>query len=186
MIIDRSIWATSWLVAAVTDIICVFVPYPHPQFCFFPHWHLWERVSYFAQISLPSWLSLQDGSPSLKTFPLFISLILSYLLFKRLVCLFRFLGPISIIHKLVSGRCSMCSRSIDEFVWEKVASYSSNNLRHNHNPGKSILLTEILLLFSHKAMSDSASHWTAAHKASLSLNISQSLPEIMSIEWVKL
>ena len=184
MIVDRSIWATSWLVAAVTDIICVFVPSPCPQFCFFPHWHLWERVSYFAQISLPSWLSLQDWSPSLKTFPLFISLILSYLLFKRLVCLFRFLGPISIIHKLVSGRCSMCSRSTDEFVWEKVvcASYSSNILRPNHDPGRSILLTEILLLFSHKAMSDSVSHWTAAHKASLSLNISQSLPEIISIE----
>ena len=181
--VDRSIWATSWLVAAVTDIICVFVPSPCPQFCFFPHWHLWERVSYFAQISLPSWLSLQDWSPSLKTFPLFIFLFLPYLLFKRLVCLFRFLGLISIIHKLVSGRCSMCSRSIDEFVWEKVVcvTYSSNILRPNHDPERSILLTEILL-FSHKAMSDSASHWTAAHKVSLSLNISQSLPEIISIE----
>ena len=77
----------------------------------------------------------------------------------------------------------MCSRSIDEFVWEKVVcvTYSSNILRPNHDPERSILLTEILL-FSHKAMSDSASHWTAAHKASLSLNISQSLPEIISIE----
>ena len=181
--VDRSIWATSWLVAAVTDIICVFVPSSHPQFCFFPHWHLWERVSYFVQISLPSWLSPRLVSIP-KTFPLFISLFLSYLLSKRLVCLFWFLGPINIIHQLVSGRRSMCSWSIDEFVWEKVlcASYSSNILRPNHIPGRSILLTEILLLFSHKAMSDSASHWTAAHKASLSLDISQSLPEIMSFE----
>ena len=41
-----------------------------------------------------------------------------------------------------------------------------------------------LLLFSHSVMSDSAVPWTAAHQASLSFTISQSLIKLMSIESV--
>ena len=40
----------------------------------------------------------------------------------------------------------------------------------------------ILLLFSHSAMSDSATPWMAAQQASLSFNISRSLLKLMSIE----
>ena len=43
--------------------------------------------------------------------------------------------------------------------------------------------TDFFLLFSHQVVSDSAS-WTAAHQASLSLTISQSLPRFTSIELV--
>ena len=39
-----------------------------------------------------------------------------------------------------------------------------------------------LLLFSHSVVSDSATPWTAAHQASLSFTISQSLLKLMSIE----
>ena len=41
-----------------------------------------------------------------------------------------------------------------------------------------------LVEFSHSVMSDSATPWTAAHQASLSITISQSLFRIMSIELV--
>ena len=41
-----------------------------------------------------------------------------------------------------------------------------------------------MLLFSHQVISDSATPWTAAHQASLSLTISLSLPKFMSIELV--
>ena len=40
----------------------------------------------------------------------------------------------------------------------------------------------ILLLFSCSVMSDSATPWTAAHQASLSITISRSLLKLMSIE----
>ena len=40
------------------------------------------------------------------------------------------------------------------------------------------------LLFSHSVMSDSATPWTAAHQASLSITISQSLLRLMSTESV--
>ena len=40
------------------------------------------------------------------------------------------------------------------------------------------------LLLSHSVVSDSAATWTAAHQASLSLTISQSLLKLMSIESV--
>ena len=41
-----------------------------------------------------------------------------------------------------------------------------------------------LLLFSRQVLSYSATPWTAAHQASLSLTISQSLPKFISIESV--
>ena len=129
-----------------------------PSFC--PpcpcHWHLWERVSYLVLIFL-LYDSLSWGIeiPS-KNFSSLMSLILSYLLSKRWVFLSWFLGPINII-QMISGRCSMCSRSFDGFVWEKVdcTSYSSNIMRPHHDPGRSILLAEVLLLLSHKAIPDS-------------------------------
>ena len=40
--------------------------------------------------------------------------------------------------------------------------------------------------FSHSVMSDSATPWTAAHQASLSITNSQSLLKLMSIELVML
>ena len=43
------------------------------------------------------------------------------------------------------------------------------------------LIKKCMLLFSHPVTSDSVTPWTAAHQASLSLNISQSLPKVTSI-----
>ena len=40
--------------------------------------------------------------------------------------------------------------------------------------------------FGHSVVSDSATPWTAAHQASLSITNSQSLPKLMSIESVML
>ena len=40
----------------------------------------------------------------------------------------------------------------------------------------------LLLVFSHSAVSDSATLWTAERQASLSFTVSQSLPRLMSIE----
>ena len=47
-----------------------------------------------------------------------------------------------------------------------------------------ITLLIIYLLFSHQVISNSASPWTPAHQASLSLTISQSLPKFTSMESV--
>ena len=47
-----------------------------------------------------------------------------------------------------------------------------------------ITLLIIYLLFSHQVISNSASPWTPAHQASLSLTISQSLPKFTSTESV--
>ena len=47
-----------------------------------------------------------------------------------------------------------------------------------------VLVISFLLLFSHQVMSNSVTAWTAAPQASLSITVSQSLPEFMSIESV--
>ena len=110
----------------------------------------WRGFPIFAKFSSfttpsPRWISIP------KTFPPL------YLLFHPTSFLrhwfsFLFQRSINISHKLVSGRCSMFSPSFDEFVWEKAdcASYSSNIMRPHHDPGRSILLIEILWLFSKK------------------------------------
>ena len=46
------------------------------------------------------------------------------------------------------------------------------------------LQQQLLLLFSHSVLSDSATPWTAARQASLSFTISQSLLKLLSIESV--
>ena len=45
-------------------------------------------------------------------------------------------------------------------------------------------MVELLLLFSRSVLSDSSNQWTAAHQASLSFSVSQSLLKFMSIRSV--
>ena len=69
------------------------------------------------------------------------------------------------------------------YDFEKVTSllYDINKWGYGGNGN---LFTYYLLLFSCQVMSDSATAWTAAHHASLSFSISQSLLKLMSIESV--
>ena len=57
----------------------------------------------------------------------------------------------------------------------QISSYQNDPPEDNNNK------FWLLLLFSHPVMSDSATPWTAAHRASLSLTISWSLSKFMSI-----
>ena len=181
----RSIWTTSRLVIAFIGITCVsvlfplvlFLPLPLMRECFL----FCVNFSSFT-ISSPRQVSIP------KIFSSLISLILSYFVLKRLVFVSRFLGLISIIHKLISRRCSMCSRSFDGFVLEKLesASYYSNIMRPPPQPW------EIHLIHWNLVIVQSQQHfWLflilwVQYTRPVSLTITQGLPEIMSIEWVKL
>ena len=59
------------------------------------------------------------------------------------------------------------------------AGHTQGKLEARHYP-----LESLLLLFSHEVVSDSATLWTAAHQASLSFTVSQSLFKLMSTESV--
>ena len=57
-------------------------------------------------------------------------------------------------------------------------------IRDSHEDDDINVRSLLLLLFGCPVMSDSATPWTAAHQASLSLTVSQSLPKFMSISLV--
>ena len=132
----RSIWTTSRLVIAFIGITCVSVIFPLVQFL--PPLTIMRGCFLFcvnvSSVTTPS--PTRVSMP--KIFSTLTSLILSYLVLKRLVFLSRFLGLINIFHELISRRCSMCSRSFGGFLWEKVesASYSSNIMRPPPQPWK--------------------------------------------------
>ena len=58
------------------------------------------------------------------------------------------------------------------------------NVKKKRSIGSCILGGKPLLVRSHSVVSDSATPWTAAHQASLSFTISQSLLKLMSIDLV--
>ena len=66
-------------------------------------------------------------------------------------------------------------------VWKKVSPESNHFLKI---PTASLSPNPLLLLFSRSALSDSATPWTAARQASLSITISRSLLKLMSVESV--
>ena len=176
-----SIWTTSWLVIALIGITCVSV-------LFLPPLTLMRECFLFCV----NFSSFMTPSPTrvliLKIFSTLTSLILSYLILKRHIFLSRFLGIINIVHKLISGRCSMCSRSFHGFVWEKVesASYSSNIMRPPPQPWEIHLINwNLVIVQSQQHFWLSLTLWVQ-YTRPISLTITQGLPEIMPIEWVKL
>ena len=182
----RSIWTTSRLVIAFIGITCVSVIFP--LVLFLPPLTIMRGCFLFC-VNVSSVTTPSPTRVSIpKIFSTLTSLILSYLVLKRLVFLSRFLGLINIVHKLISGRCSMCCRSFDGFVWEKVqiASYSSNIMRPPPQPW------EIHLINWNLVIVQSQQHfWLflilwVQYTRPISLTITQGLPEIMFIEWVKL
>ena len=76
-----------------------------------------------------------------------------------------------------SGNCFNDTTNIKNLYESGFILFQKQDLNH-HNT------TIMLFLFSCQVMSDSATPWTAAYQASLSLTISQSLLKFMSIESV--
>ena len=65
------------------------------------------------------------------------------------------------------------------------SSWTTDWTKVSHNAGRFLTIwATAKLLFSSPVVSDSATPWTTAHQASLSLTISQSLPKFMSIALV--
>ena len=96
-----------------------------------PHRHACEKVSYSLEISFPSWLPPQDGSPSMPLLSLsFFIYILSYLLSKRMGCLCVVQVSSARVQKLFCESCSVSKWPLDEFVGVKLGSpfYSSTIL----------------------------------------------------------
>ena len=163
----RSIWTTSRLVIAFIGITCVSVIFPLVQFL--PPLTIMRGCFLFcvnvSSVTTPS--PTRVSMP--KIFSTLTSLILSYLVLKRLVFLSRFLGLINTVHKLISCAVDplmdLCGRKwrvppIPLTLWDP-----------HHNPGRSIYLTEILLLFSHNSISDSLWHF-GCNTQGLSLSLS--------------
>ena len=76
LLVDESFWATSLLGVAARHVICRFPPsYVALQDSKTPHRPTSERVSWCLEISPPSLLLPQDGSPSLTLLSLFLSFI---------------------------------------------------------------------------------------------------------------
>ena len=172
-----SIWTTSWLVIALIGITCVSV-------LFLPPLTLMRECFLFCV----NFSSFMTPSPTrvliLKIFSTLTSLILSYLVLKKLAFLSWFPGLISIVHELISGRCSMCSRSFGGFLWEKVesASYSSNIMRPPPQPWEIHLINwNLVIVQSQQHFWLSLTLWVQ-YTRPISLTITQGLPEIMSIE----
>ena len=138
MMVDRSIWASSLLVIAVRDMcfwfsflwLCCSV-WPESS----PLSLIWEGLLLSAVFSSFTTSSSRRVSAPKHFISLYVSFILSYLLLKRIVWLSGYLGPVNSVHNLFSGSSSMCSRSLDEFVGERVVftSYSSDILRPTIN-----------------------------------------------------
>ena len=79
--------------------------------------------------------------------------------------------------------CLKCPKSqVVTTCWPSKLKISAENMGH---PWAIVyyLLKQLSVQFSHSVVSDSATPWTIAHQASLSIN-SRSLPKLMSIELV--
>ena len=117
------------VVAVVRCIFCGFVCFFSSQLCCplrfqnSPHTCLWEGFLLCGNFSFmppsPGWVSIPKSFVSVVVF-----YILSYLLWKRLGCLFGCLLSSASIQKLFCGSCSTFKWSFDEFVGEKVVSLS--------------------------------------------------------------